>query len=66
MEEEAMADDRLQRALDRAEGRSWPSTAEARLAFAIGDRRVLAAEVRRLQALMKAKGVRDGSDRDPA
>lgn len=53
--------ERLERALARAEGTANPGKPETRLMLAVQDRRVLAAEVRRLRAqvelLMKARAV---------
>ena len=43
-----MVSQRVQAALDRAAGKEWPSTPQARIAHAFVDRRVLAAEVERL------------------
>jgi hypothetical protein len=44
--------DAVQEALDRASGKQWPRDRDARIAFAIKDRRVLALEVIRLQRLV--------------
>ena len=47
-------EERVDRALARAESREFPNSPELRVTLALQDRRVLAAEVRRLQVQVTA------------